>query len=76
MDEHSAGIITFERIAKILNNELYNEDAVDTFISVTEEKKQEREDTIRDIAIKLSDYFKNLQNVDFDEVEFKKLCCK
>ena len=65
----------FKRIAEILNDEFYCEDAVYKYISITEEKKQERADTIRDITISLSNYFKT-QNPCFNENQFKKACLK
>ena len=63
----------FNEVAKIINKEMYLEDAHLTFNSITEEVIKARNEGLRDVVISLSDYFKT-QNPLFDDNQFKKAC--
>jgi len=64
MNKNSAGVITFEKIASIINNNAYDK---------TEVTPRE---CIKSLVGDLSIYFKKLPNVDFNERQFKKECLK
>ena len=55
MDKHSAGVITFEEVASIINSNAYNKTEVTP-----------RED-IKKLVEDLSNYFEKLSNTDFDK---------
>lgn len=63
MDKNNAGVITFFKVAEILNQNLYREGFGD------------KKDTTTFLIMEdLIGYFKTLSNIDFDEKQFKKLC--
>ena len=64
MDKSSAGVITFEEIASIINSNAF------LCEEVTPEKN------MVNLVEDLSRYFKGLSNVDFDEKKFKEICLK
>ena len=64
MEKHDGGIISFFKIAEIINKNAYEK------TEVTPRK------CIIELTEDLSNYFKTLQNTGFNEKEFKKLCLK
>ena len=62
MEEHDAGVITFYKIADIINKNAYNK----TEVTPKEDFKV--------LVNELITYFKTLRNTGFNEKEFKSLC--
>lgn len=63
----------FEKIAQILNNADYTENANEKYNNISKEMQTERHNTIYEICESLAQYFKT-QNPLFNENQFKKAC--